>query len=290
MRAKHARSTVPSSKRRRPAVSKAGAVARANTKSTKRKFTPVKAVASDTGRQVGGQQVGGQRVGAADTLAVNLQNAIMGGDYAVGSSLPSERELMARFKVSRTTVREALRVLGAHGLVEVRRGRNGGSYVSKFSDKSVVQSLDLFIKGQEIRFIDLVFARHAIEPAAAAQAALTRTDAQLEHLRLSCVACEAHSNNFPGFVEANLDWHRAVVSASNNPLFITFLTSISAALHAATDLEEFDQKTRKAVIGVHWQIYKAILERDQDAARRRMERHLAAYSEKLSAIDLTART
>ena len=54
---------------------------------------------------------------------------------------------MSRFQVSRTTVREALRVLSAQGLVEVRRGHSGGSYVSNPSSKSVFRSLNLFIKG-----------------------------------------------------------------------------------------------------------------------------------------------
>lgn len=230
-----------------------------------------------------------QRSGSvADTLAAHLQDAISRGDYPVGNSLPSERELMSRFQVSRTTVREALRVLSAQGLVEVRRGRSGGSYVSNPSSKSVVRSLNLFIKGQDIRFIDLVFARQAIEPAAAAQAALSRTDEQLEALRLKCLECENQLSNIDAFVEANLEWHRCVAEASNNPLFLTFLASISDAMHTATDLEVFDLKARKAVVGVHWQIFDAIRTGDQSAARRRMERHLSAYSETLSSANLDA--
>jgi GntR family transcriptional regulator, transcriptional repressor for pyruvate dehydrogenase complex len=232
--------------------------------------------------------VGPRSGSAADRLAAHLQDAIVRGDFAVGSSLPSERELMSRFKVSRTTVREALRGLGAQGLVEVRRGRSGGSYVSNQMSKSLARSLDLFIKGQDIRFIDLVFARLAIEPAAAAQAALSRTDEQIEELRLCCVECESRFDDIDAFVEANLRWHKAVARASNNPLFAMFLASISSALHAATDLEVFDVKARKAVVGVHWQIYEAIRQGDPDAARRRMERHLAAYGQTLSSTDLSA--
>jgi GntR family transcriptional repressor for pyruvate dehydrogenase complex len=222
----------------------------------------------------------------ADTLAAELHSAIDGGDYAIGSSLPSERELMTRFRVSRTTVREALRMLGAQGLVEVRRGRSGGSFVSMPTSSSVQRSLNLFIKGQNLRFIDLVFARYAIEPAAAAQAATSRSSEQLQELEQLCVDCERVVGDISAFVAANLAWHRAVVRASNNPLFITFLASISDAMQAATDLEVFDLKARKAVVAVHWQIFDAIRLRNQAAARRRMERHLSAYSETLSSADL----
>lgn len=224
---------------------------------------------------------------AADTLAAHLQNVIVSGGFALGSSLPSERELMSTYQVSRTTVREALRVLSAQGLIQVKRGRKGGSFISRPTSNSLVRSLNLFIKGQDIRFIDLVNARQAIEPAAAAQAALSRTEHELETLRGLCVECEESFGHVERFVEANIKWHLAVADASGNPLFIAFLTSISDALHAATDLEEFDVKTRKAVVGVHWQIFEAIRSGDPVAARRRMERHLGAYSDQLSAINLT---
>jgi GntR family transcriptional repressor for pyruvate dehydrogenase complex len=179
-----------------------------------------------------------------------------------------------------------LRSLGALGLVKVKRGRKGGSYISNPPTELVVQSLNLFIKGQDIRFVDLVFVREAIEPAAAAQAALCRSDPQLESLRQHCVDCETTFLNAPAFVEANLKWHLAVTEASNNPLFMTFLSSISNAMHTATDREEFDLTTRKAVVGVHWQIYNAIRERDAEAARRRMLRHLTAYRERLAIAEL----
>ena len=225
----------------------------------------------------------------ANTLARKLKETIASGEFVVGTSLPSERELMIKYQVSRATVREALRVLSAQDLIQVKRGRSGGSFISSPSSGSVVRSLNQFIKGQEIRFIDLVFAREAIEPAAAAQAAISRTDEKLEALRQMCVECEQSFDDADQFVEANLKWHLALAGASGNPLFVTFLTSIYTALHAATDLEEFDLRIRKAVVGVHWQIYEAIRTGDPDAARRRMIRHLSAYSQQLSAIDLAAK-
>ena len=224
----------------------------------------------------------------ADKLATKLQNAIDSGKFTIGNSLPSERELMTRYQVSRTTVREALRVLSAQGLIEVKRGRSGGSFISSPTAHSVVRSLDLFIKGQSIRFIDLVFARQAIEPAAAAQAATSRSLEKLERLRLQCVECENSVKDVHRFVDANLKWHLDVAEASENPLFITFLSSISSALHTATNLEVFDERTRSVVVGVHWRIFEAIRTGDSEAARRRMIRHLTAYSEKLSSTNLPA--
>lgn len=217
-------------------------------------------------------------------LARRLHDAISRKEFAVGSSLPSERELMAEYRVSRATVREALRVLRAQDLIQVKRGRGGGSFISSPSSDSVVRSLNRFIRGQDFRFIDLVAARQAIEPAAASQAALCRTEDQLEALKRECQECERSLQDTDRFVEANLKWHLVLAEASNNPLFIAFLTSISTAMHEATAFEEFDIRTRMAVVGVHWQIYNAIRLRDPDAARRRTARHLSAYSEQLATI------
>ncbi len=223
---------------------------------------------------------------ASDVLATLLRNMIVSGEIPVGSSLPSERDLMVMHKVSRTTVREALRILGTQGLVEVRRGRTGGSYARAPSQSVLVNSVDLFIQGQDIRFIDLILAREAIEPAAAAQAAISRTEEELAELEERCIECERTFGDIARFVEANYEWHLAVARASHNKLFVVFINAISSALRAATELEEFDERTRKAVVGVHWQIYHAILLRDPEQARRRMTRHVSAYGERLSSINL----
>lgn len=225
-----------------------------------------------------------ESVTVANMLARRLQEAIERGEFAVGASLPSERDLMARYEVSRATVREALRNLRAQDLIEVRRGRSGGSFISGPSSSSLVRSLNRFISGHEFRFIDLVAAREAIEPAAAAQAAMGRTDEALEILRQHSEDCENSVHDQHRFVEANLAWHLALAEASGNPLFVAFLTSLSTAMHAATAFEEFDLRVRKAVVGVHWQIYEAIRAGDVEAARRRTARHLTAYEEKLATI------
>jgi GntR family transcriptional repressor for pyruvate dehydrogenase complex len=217
----------------------------------------------------------------SNILARKLNEAITRGDFLVGSSLPSERELMGQYRVSRATVREALRVLRSHDMIEVKRGRNGGSYISSPTSRSLIRSLDQFIGGQNFRFIDLVTARESIEPAAAAQAAIFRSEGKLEALRLWSIECESSLEDIGRFVEANLKWHLALAEASENPLFVAFLTSLANAMHTATDIE-FDIPTRKAVVAIHWQIYNAIRAKDPDAARRRTMRHLTAYADEYS--------
>lgn len=222
----------------------------------------------------------------SQTLASKLQAAILSGQFPVGSSLGSERHLMAKYDCGRASVREALRVLRGQGLIEVRRGRKGGWFISSPSQGPIIQSLDRLIGGEAFRWIDLVNAREAIEAAAAVQAAQFPNPEKLAKLREASEECEQSVYDMQAFVEANLKWHLALAEASGNPLFVAFLTSISKAMHLATELDEFDASVRKAVVGIHWQIYNAIRDADAETARRRTLRHLGAYRHKLASVDL----
>lgn len=214
-------------------------------------------------------------------LAEHLQHLISSGELAVGESFPAERDLMVQYDVSRATVREALRMLGAKGLLEVRRGRRGGSYVKAPDGENVKSTLDLFIQGHGIRFVDLLAVREAIEPVAAGQAARFRTDDDLTLIEKALDEADAVVEDIARFSEQNVIWHMSIVRASHNPLFQSFMASISSALYSATSREEFDLETRLVVSRSHRRIFEAIRDRDEAAARRRMLRHVTSYAEEL---------
>lgn len=214
-------------------------------------------------------------------LAEILQDRIIQGELSVGESLPAERDLMVQYSVSRATVREALRMLGAKGLIEVRRGRRGGSYIRPPNGDAISQSLDLFIQGHDVRFCDLLAVREAIEPVAAAQAAQFRTPQDIEHIYEILDRADQVIANIKLFSELNIEWHLAIVRASHNPLFLSFMTSISSALYSATERDEFDLQTRTIVARYHRKISEAITAGDAEAARRRMMRHVTSYGEQL---------
>ena len=104
---------------------------------------------------------------ASDVLAARLRELILSSGLAEGTPLPTERELVAQSGLSRTSVREALRVLETEGLVLTRAGRNGGSQVRRPGRESISRSFELFVRSHGVRFEALLEAREAIEPAAA---------------------------------------------------------------------------------------------------------------------------
>ena len=215
---------------------------------------------------------------AADILASRLRQRILAGDLRPGDSLPPERRLVEQTGVGRASVREALRSLEAENLVESRLGRYGGWVVRRPTEDSVARSIDVFIRGREIRFETLLETREAVEPACAALAARHRTDDDLDELDRASLRLRTVIDDVPEYLVANLRWHLAVVRSSHNELLIAVMTALADAVHAGTNLEDFNSdEIRTAAVRVHDRVTDAIRDRDEAAAHRRMHRHLHAF-------------
>ena len=216
---------------------------------------------------------------AADILANKLRNLILTGKVREGEMLPTERELVEDSGLSRSSVREALRVLEVEGLIVTRPGRAGGSTVKLPGSSSVARSIELFVKTHGIRLPALLDCREAVEPFLAGRAAVNRTEEDLAQIQ------ELHERfiNSIGDVltykRLNLDWHLAVTRASGNEVLIVLMESIAAPIFDAAGYHEVTtEKIRSEAVKAHSAIMRAIEAKDEEAAFKSMERHLKAYS------------
>lgn len=215
---------------------------------------------------------------ASDVLAERLRELILSRPLAEGTPLPTERELVAQSGLSRTSVREALRVLETEGLVTTKAGRNGGTQVRRPGRESISRSLGLFVRSHGVRFEALLEAREAIEPSAARLAAIHRTDDDLAEMTRIHQQLAGVSDDVDEHVRLNLQWHRAVMRASRNELLIAFFDAISQSVQAATEVRGLNSaELRREVVRVHERVLAAIAARDGDAAFRRMQRHVGSY-------------
>jgi len=216
---------------------------------------------------------------ASDVLADRLRELILSSGLAEGTPLPTERELVVQSGLSRTSVREALRVLETEGLVATKAGRNGGTQVRRPGRESISRSFELFVRSHGVRFAALLETREAIEPAAARLAAIHRTDDDLAEMTRIHGLLDQVSDNIAEHVRLNLQWHRAVVRASRNELLIAFFDAIAQSVQAATENRGLNSASvRREVVRVHERILAAIAAQDPDAAFRRMQGHLGSYS------------
>ena len=216
---------------------------------------------------------------ASDVLADELRERILRREFPEGTALPPERELVTQTRMSRTTVREALRILEVQGLVQIRTGRSGGAFVKRPGEESIASSVSLMIRGRRIRMAALLETRESLEPSCAQLAAKYRTDADLEELQRANDAIQI-DGTLADFLTANIDWHIAVAVASHNELLTGFMLALSRAIYASTDNQGFiDAEVRATTVRAHRRITEAIRDRDPEAAVRRMKRHVHAYAE-----------
>ena len=223
---------------------------------------------------------------SSDVLAERLKQEILGDGYNLGAALPTERELVSTTGLSRGSVREALRILEAQGLVNTRAGRYGGTTVSQPTADHLAGHINLYVKGRSVSLRALVEVRLALEPMVAALAAERRTDADLANLHAIAERIEwASDNDLSAFLEENVNWHEAIAAASHNDLLHAFASSVSGLMFEASQIKEFaSAEVRQRVRYAHARILEAIEAGDADLARRRVERDVQAYATILEAV------
>ncbi|MCI9887520.1 FadR family transcriptional regulator [Micrococcales bacterium 31B] len=154
-----------------------------------------------------------------ERVVEQIEMAITSGAIQPGEHLPSERELMVQFSVSRPTIREALRVLQSRGLVESKPGARGGPRVLEPSADALTKSFVTLARLSTLRVADLVQFRMVLDSSACRLAAALHDDAQLAAMRSAVERMEENVGTDPAaFARADVDFHAAVWEASGNAL------------------------------------------------------------------------
>lgn len=209
-----------------------------------------------------------------DQVARALGGEILSGVYPPGAKLPSEADMLNRFGVSRTVLREAFKTLTAKGLI-VSKTRVGTTVLDSaqwnFFDADVLAWK--VAQGFDIPFIrDLAAIRVAIEPAAARSAAQHATPEDIAIMRSSVARMAAATGSASDFAEADLEFHKAVGQASGNVLMRSLAAVIETALLASFRMSSPVRETEvhdESVRG-HSRIVDAIEAGDGEAAAQAM--------------------
>ncbi|MBB6352174.1 FadR/GntR family transcriptional regulator [Nonomuraea muscovyensis] len=158
-------------------------------------------------------------VRAYERIVEQIEEAIESGALGPGRRLPSERDLMGQFSVSRSTVREALRVLQARGLVRSRPGDPNGAEVLPFTPAALHKSMTTLARVQGLSLAELVQFRMVLDSSANLLAARLRTDEQLAEMDAAIDRMrEAVETGYDEFSAADVAFHDAVARASRNKL------------------------------------------------------------------------
>lgn len=212
-----------------------------------------------------------------DAVVNVLGNRILGGEYIPGEALPREEELCAMLGVSRTSVREAVKVLSAKGLVEARR-RAGVRVLPRESWRlldPVVLSWHPGIQDDHELLAGLLEARRIFEPAAAELAARRATGADLAEIERGYHAMlSGIPHDLPAVCQGDLAFHKAVIAASHNVVLNGLVGMLEAALRATFQVTNPLMEAQSRALSAHRAVLEAIRIRDTAGARLAMNRLL----------------
>ena len=172
-----------------------------------------------------------QKKSLADMVAEQLRRQITEGVYTIGDKLPTEPALMKTFKVGRSSIREAVKLLVNMGVVQVRQG--AGTYVAEASDANG-GSINMSIADRT----ELDEVRKILDIAIVEKAVARRTEKDIERMQSSLEARKANAKDglLKECIEADMNFHIAIADATHNRILADIYRS--AALHL---LSEFNR-------------------------------------------------
>ncbi|CAD6562036.1 Glc operon transcriptional activator [Paraburkholderia kirstenboschensis] len=226
----------------------------------------------------------------ADVVVERIERLIVDGVLKEGQALPSERRLTEKLGVSRTALREGLKVLRERGLIETSQGK--GSIVANLTVEPAQTPMMHLLSAQPRTLYDLLEVREMIEAESARLAALrgTAADHVLIKRRYEAMLA-ADSEDTDASTHARLDhaFHLAICEASHNPVLVhtlSFLNDLMLSSVFASVNNLYHREPHKRVIDrQHARLYNAVTGQLPEQARRAASQHIRSVRDGFSEIE-----
>lgn len=204
-------------------------------------------------------------------LLGTFKQLISEGTLVPGARLPAEREMASNLKVSRGSLRQALKMMEVMGVVSQRVG--DGTYLNGAAPSILSEPMEFLVVLEGISFEELMEARLIVEPELAARAAGRATPEGVSDLRRSLTRMRAGEVSQGEFIEEDLRFHRIIFQMAGNRVCSLMFSIVHELLHnlmvLTSQMVDLDHTAR-----LHNHIYTAIRRRDAAEARARMLAHL----------------
>jgi GntR family transcriptional regulator, transcriptional repressor for pyruvate dehydrogenase complex len=221
-----------------------------------------------------------QSVRVFEQVAEQIEKRILDGELRSGDRLPTERHLAEQFHVSRTAVREAMKILAQKGLVDMRPGR--GTIVIDGANAAMQDSIDLVMKlrlGEVGGSNNLVEVREILEIEIAALAAARATEKEIAAMREAVKIMDESLDDADAFIAADNHFHEALAQATQNTLIFILVNSIVNLLsEQRKQIFDVEGGPQRGQIH-HKRVLESVIRRDPQAARDAMRSHLRQVRE-----------
>jgi GntR family transcriptional regulator, galactonate operon transcriptional repressor len=222
-----------------------------------------------------------QRQNLAEQVVRQISLSIMRNDFKPGDALLSEPELSLQFKVSRPVLREALKMLGAKGLIESRP--KTGTRVRPRADWNLLDPDVIgwqYEVGFDRSFLQAICEiRLMFEPMSAGFAATRATTDEVVRIEECCQLLQDAVDSIELYIPADLQFHTAICSAAHNELLQRIITTLETPLRASRVITSQLPGANQNAMPLHWAITEAIRSRDEQAAEVAMRKLIILTTE-----------
>lgn len=221
----------------------------------------------------------------SDRIIEHIQTQMAQGTLNAGDKLPSERKLAQQFNVSRATIREAIGLMDAKGMVKIRHGAS--TIILDIFNPKLIDPLQDLVKTNQALTADVIAVRHLLEVEATILAAQHATKPALQTIKLALThLLTCNKQDAETQVKADMDFHLAIAEASQNIVLAKMLRSmgnlvehemlktVTAAMQKPSDQNKLNTQ--------HQQIYQAIKTQNPQQAELAARTHLEFVQNHLS--------
>jgi GntR family transcriptional repressor for pyruvate dehydrogenase complex len=217
----------------------------------------------------------------SDNVVNQIKKSVIDGVYKPGEKLPSEKDLLEMFSVSRGSLREALKSLERMGFIVVKTGVLGGAYVTDRGVHAFSKNLYDFMQMNKVSLQEIMEMRAAIEPGMAALAAERSTEEDIQRLE-TLIALRQKSielNRIP--IVVTIDWHQEVAKASKNQMFCVLIDASAMMLNDEFKKISLSLEDHRSILDFHKKVTACIKKKDAKTAYMIMEKHVVDVSKRL---------
>lgn len=207
-------------------------------------------------------------------IVAAVRDALFDRQLKPGDFLGSEKDLAAKFDVSRMAARDAMRSLEAMGIIEIRVGAGGGARVASGNSELFADILSIQLNLAGVSAREIIETQRIIETQAARLAAEHGSDAEIAAIAETIERAEAMIDRHAEFTQAGLDFHLAIAEASHNRVLKMQLASLQFVVWPRSN-RTLTPVVSENVLAIHKEIYERIAARDPDGAYQAMYQHLS---------------
>jgi GntR family transcriptional repressor for pyruvate dehydrogenase complex len=213
-----------------------------------------------------------ERLVLIDQIIETIKRLIAEEKLKPGDTVPSERDLAELFKVSRTSVRQALKALAVMGVFEISHGAR--TYLNKSINKILINPMQFISLLHNVKPVELFETRKVLEVALAKLAAQHATAEDIQSMRESLDKAKKYLQEPDKFLYAELSFHEQIFKASQNRLLAAMMHSINNLLIDSRETSIKSFKDLSVSLKQHTDIFDALEKHDGEAAGEAMLRHL----------------